>query len=115
MPPGGKMAISLQLLVRAHVRDRSEECCIASGAGESTLHFLAGLPCGHNTQCEQCFLPRSMIGRKPAGKVTHFNGLATKHDKCYQQCSSLQGRLKLSVMTSLQGSSSTSGQPQRQL
>ncbi len=109
------MAISLLLLVRAHVRDRSEECCIASGAGESTLHFLAGLPHEHNTQCEQCLLPRSVIDRKPAGKVTHFNGLATKHNKCNQQCSSLQGQLKLSVMASLQGSSCTSGQPQRQM
>ncbi len=45
MPPGGKMATSLLLLVRAQVRPgtRSDECCAASYAGESTLHFFAGL------------------------------------------------------------------------
>lgn len=45
VPPGGKMATSLLLLVRAHVRPgtRSDECCAASSAGESTLHFFAGL------------------------------------------------------------------------
>lgn len=46
VPPGGKMATSLLLPVRAQVRAgaRSEDCCFASGAGESTLHFFAGLP-----------------------------------------------------------------------
>lgn len=55
------MATSLLLFVRAQVRPgtRSDECCAASSAGESTLHFFAGLA-WHNTQ-ESCQLSTPFV------------------------------------------------------
>lgn len=58
-PVVGKMATSLLLHVRAHVRMRSDDPCAPSGAGESTLHFLAGLQAPQTTNTRHAEVPDS--------------------------------------------------------